>query len=96
LSGGNGTPTWPEMKIQEPARVSMRNASLKVGAIGLGRCLRRSMALLPKVLLFSPPRPVREGRINRYLAETNDNPQPFTWTADPDAIIEKVRRANRR
>jgi hypothetical protein len=22
LSGGNGTPTWPEMKIQEPARVS--------------------------------------------------------------------------
>jgi len=34
-----------------------------------------------------------EGAINRYLAETNDNPQPFTWTADPDAIIEKVRRA---
>jgi hypothetical protein len=32
------------------------------------------------------------GRINRYLAETNDNPKPFTWTADPDAIIEKVRR----
>ena len=31
--------------------------------------------------------------MNRYLAETNDNPQPFTWTADPDAIIEKVRRA---
>jgi hypothetical protein len=30
--------------------------------------------------------------INRYLAETNDNPKPFTWTADPDAIIEKVRR----
>ncbi|MGH7031137.1 MAG: IS630 family transposase, partial [Stellaceae bacterium] len=30
--------------------------------------------------------------INRYLAETNDNPKPFTWTADPDPIIEKVRR----
>jgi hypothetical protein len=25
--------------------------------------------------------------INRYLAETNDNPKPFTWTADPDAIM---------
>jgi hypothetical protein len=36
LSGGNGTPTWPEMKIQEPVGVSMRNASLKVGEIGLG------------------------------------------------------------
>src|ERR1700716_3449061 len=29
---------------------------------------------------------------NRYLAETNQTPKPFTWTADPDAIIEKVRR----
>jgi hypothetical protein len=29
---------------------------------------------------------------NRYLAETNDNPKPFVWTADPDDIIEKVRR----
>jgi hypothetical protein len=42
------------MKIQEPAVVSMRNASLKVGEIGLGRCLRKSMALLPTVLLFTP------------------------------------------
>jgi hypothetical protein len=31
--------------------------------------------------------------INRYLAETNANPKPFIWTADPNAIIEKVRRA---
>ena len=40
------------MKIQELARVSMRIASLKVREIGLDRCLRRSMALLPIVLLF--------------------------------------------
>jgi hypothetical protein len=33
-----------------------------------------------------------QATINRYLAETNQNPKPFTWTADPDAIIEKVRR----
>jgi transposase len=33
-----------------------------------------------------------QAAINRYLAETNDNPKPFTWTADPKAIIEKVRR----
>jgi hypothetical protein len=30
--------------------------------------------------------------INRYVIETNDNPKPFLWTADPDAIIEKVKR----
>jgi len=30
--------------------------------------------------------------IKRYLAETNQNPKPFTWTADPDDIISKVRR----
>ena len=33
-----------------------------------------------------------QAAINRYLAETNDDPKPFIWTADPDAIIEKVRR----
>jgi transposase len=33
-----------------------------------------------------------QAAINRFLAETNQNPKPFTWTADPDAIIEKIRR----
>ena len=30
--------------------------------------------------------------INRYLDEHNRDPRPFVWTADPDAIVEKVRR----
>jgi transposase len=30
--------------------------------------------------------------INRFLAETNHDPKPFTWTADPDQIIAAVRR----
>jgi transposase len=30
--------------------------------------------------------------INRYLAEHNRDPKPFVWTADPEAIVEKVRR----
>jgi transposase len=33
-----------------------------------------------------------QAAINRFLRETNDNPKPFVWTADPDAIIEKVHR----
>ena len=32
--------------------------------------------------------------INRFIAEHNENPKPFVWTADPHAIIEKVRRGN--
>jgi transposase len=36
-----------------------------------------------------------QAAINRYLVETNDNPKPFVWTADPDAIIEKVRRGKK-
>jgi hypothetical protein len=31
--------------------------------------------------------------IKRYLEEHNRDPRPFVWTADPDAIVEKVRRA---
>ena len=30
--------------------------------------------------------------INRFVAEHNREPKPFVWTADPDAIVEKVRR----
>ena len=33
-----------------------------------------------------------QAAINRFLRETNANPKPFVWTADPDAIIEKARR----
>lgn len=30
--------------------------------------------------------------INRFLAEANDNPKPFVWTADPDKILAAVKR----
>jgi transposase len=35
-----------------------------------------------------------QAAINRFLAETNDDPRPFTWTADPDKIIAAVRRGH--
>jgi len=30
--------------------------------------------------------------IEAYLAASNDNPQPFVWTATADQILAKVRR----
>jgi transposase len=33
-----------------------------------------------------------QAAINRYLAEHNQHPKPFVWTADPDRIIEKLNR----
>src|SRR6187431_604837 len=35
-----------------------------------------------------------QAAINRFVAETNHNPKPFTWTADPDKIIAAVRRGH--
>ena len=35
-----------------------------------------------------------QAAINRFLAETNDDPKPFVWTADPDRILEKVSRGH--
>jgi hypothetical protein len=32
--------------------------------------------------------------INRFFAETNAEPKPFTSTADPDKIIAAVRRGH--
>jgi transposase len=33
-----------------------------------------------------------QGTIKRYLQQHNTDPKPFVWTAEPDGIIEKVRR----
>ena len=35
-----------------------------------------------------------QATINRFVAETNLDPKPFTWTADPDKIIAAVRRGD--
>jgi len=35
-----------------------------------------------------------QATINRFLAETNRQPKPFVWTADPDQIIAAVRRGH--
>jgi transposase len=33
-----------------------------------------------------------QAAINRFIAESNENPKPFVWTKDPDKIIAAVRR----
>jgi transposase len=35
-----------------------------------------------------------QAAINRFVAETNENPKPFSWTADPDQIIAAVKRGH--
>jgi transposase len=35
-----------------------------------------------------------QAAINRFVAETNNDPKPFTWTANPDKIIAAVRRGH--
>jgi len=33
-----------------------------------------------------------QAAINRFVAETNQNPKPFVWTADPDRVLPAVKR----
>jgi transposase len=35
-----------------------------------------------------------QAAINRYLADHNHAPKPFIWTAEPEAILAKVKRAH--
>jgi hypothetical protein len=35
-----------------------------------------------------------QAAINRFVTETNENPKPFTWAADPDQIIAAVKRGH--
>ena len=44
----------------------------------IGRCMQRH----------------RHQEFIRFLDETNDNPKPFIWTADPDQIIAAVKRGH--
>jgi len=35
-----------------------------------------------------------QAAINRYLVEHNQDPTPFTWTADPQRVLAAVNRGN--
>jgi transposase len=35
-----------------------------------------------------------QAAIHRYIAEHNDDPKPFTWTADPDRVLAAISRGN--
>lgn len=35
-----------------------------------------------------------QAAINRFIAETNNDPNAFLWTADPDRTIAAVRRGH--
>src|SRR5215469_13662708 len=88
LSGDNGTPIWPETKIQQPACVSMRSASLKLGAIGLGRCLRKSIALLPVILPFGVCTGFDRRRLP--LPSTAGDPVFYVNRDGPAGIVERL------
>jgi len=30
--------------------------------------------------------------INRFIADTNEDPKPFAWTADPKRVLAAVKR----
>jgi hypothetical protein len=38
--------------------------------------------------------PDLQAAINRFVAQTNAEPKPFVWTADPDKIIAAVKRGH--
>ena len=35
-----------------------------------------------------------QAAINRFAEETNSNPKPFVWTADPKRVLAAVKRGN--
>ena len=35
-----------------------------------------------------------QAAINRYVAEHNQDPRPFTWTADPQRVLAAISRGN--
>ena len=52
------------------------------------------ISLLPKSAFINRSIVDLQATINRFLDQTNDDPKPFTWIADPDEIIAAVRRGH--
>jgi hypothetical protein len=73
-------------------RSSALHLPLHADVLLVGQCRRD----LPRPT-HPAPRPARRlllagqppGRLNRYLAEHNQGPKPFVWTAAPNRIIER-------
>jgi hypothetical protein len=55
---------------------------------------RRFMSLLGVLRGFGLKIGKAKATINRFVAQTNHDPKPFTWTVDPDKIIAAVRRGH--
>ncbi len=79
--GSNAIPASPSIspRTRRPGSMPSRASSPKLSKRRLKRGVFSSIVDL-------------QAAINRFLAETNDNPKPFIWTADPDKIIAAVRR----
>ena len=37
-----------------------------------------------------------QAAINRFVEETNANPKPFIWTADPNRVLAAVKRGKQK
>ena len=92
----------PSRPISRPARILDNYAAHKHAKVRtwLGRHERftfhfgRPPAQCRRGLLREAFRSIVDLQFNRFLDETNDNPKPFTWTADPDKIIAAVKRGH--
>lgn len=56
-----------------------------------GRLLAKLTKRRLKTGLFRSP-PELQTAINRFLAEINDDPKAFVWTADPEIVLAAVKR----
>ena len=55
---------------------------------------RITLPLIPQSMAADRSIVELQPAINRFIKETNGDPKPFTWTADPDKIIAAVRRGH--
>ena len=76
---------WTGRTMAKAAAVSYRSVQRIWAAHGRKRLKRGAFSGIADL----------QAAINGFLAEANECPKPFVWTADPDGIIEKVRRGEK-
>ena len=94
ISASLNTPTRDELTSRRCARANWSSMpkALRRSAAGLGLSAKLTRQRLKRGVFRSIVE--LQAAINRFLREANEQPKPFTWTADPDKIIAAVRRGH--
>jgi hypothetical protein len=91
LAGGGPNYCWKSRNgAPSPPKAEVTSSNL-VGRASPIKLLRQTYPPTPQRDVFRSVADLKTA-INRFVAETNANPKPFVWAADPRRVLAAIKR----